>query len=281
MTAITRIRRWSYSKTLLGALVVAIYLFPVYWMAATSLKSFKDIFAVPPSLVPLPPVLTSYTVAVVNNPLVTKSILSSVIISVGTLALTLALAAPAAYGLARLKLRFTVLAIFILLLSQMLPTILIAGPLFIIFSRVGLVDSYAAVILADTTIITLPFAMIVLRPFFLSVPRDLEDAAMIDGCSRFGAFWRVVLPQVRPGLITVGAIAFLLAWGEFVFGLTLLTSEGLQPVTVALNKFIGQYGTRWNNLMAVSTTIAIPIIVVFASLQRYIVGGLTVGATKE
>jgi multiple sugar transport system permease protein len=144
-----------------------------------------------------------------------------------------------------------------------------------------LVDSYAAVILADTTIITLPFAMIVLRPFFLSVPRDLEDAAMIDGCSRFGAFWRVVLPQVRPGLITVGAIAFLLAWGEFVFGLTLLTSEGLQPVTVALNKFIGQYGTRWNNLMAVSTTIAIPIIVVFASLQRYIVGGLTVGATKE
>jgi multiple sugar transport system permease protein len=281
MTVITRIRRWSYSKTLLGALVVAFYLFPVYWMAATSLKSFKDIFAVPPNLVPLPPVLTSYTVAVINNPLVTKSILSSVIISVGTLVLTLALAAPAAYGLARLKLRFTVLAIFILLLSQMLPTILIAGPLFIIFSRVGLVDSYAAVILADTTIITLPFAMIVLRPFFLSVPRDLEDAAMIDGCSRFGAFWRVVLPQVRPGLITVGAIAFLLAWGEFVFGLTLLTSEGLQPVTVALNKFIGQYGTRWNNLMAVSTTIAIPIIVVFASLQRYIVGGLTVGATKE
>jgi multiple sugar transport system permease protein len=250
-------------------------------MAATSLKSLRDIFAVPPSLVPLPPVLEPYSQAVINNPLVIKAILNSVVISVGTLVLTLVLAAPAAYALARLRLRFTALALLILLLAQMLPTILIAGPLFVIFSQFGLVDSYAAVILADTTIITLPFAIIVLRPFFLSVPKDLEEAAMIDGASRLGAFWRVVLPLVRPGLVTVGAFAFLFAWGEFVFGLTLLTSEGLQPVTVALNKFIGQFSTRWNNLMAVSTAVAIPIVLIFAVLQRYIVGGITAGATKE
>ena len=281
MTALVRFRRWRYSKTLLGTLIVAIYLFPVYWMAATSLKSLRDIFAVPPSLVPIPPVLESYSQAVINNPLVIKAILNSVVISVGTLVLTLVLAAPAAYALARLRLRFTALALLILLLAQMLPTILIAGPLFVIFSQFGLVDSYAAVILADTTIITLPFAVIVLRPFFLSVPKDLEEAAMIDGASRLGAFWRVVLPLVRPGLITVGAFAFLFAWGEFVFGLTLLTSEGLQPVTVALNKFIGQFSTRWNNLMAVSTAVAIPIVLIFAVLQRYIVSGITAGATKE
>jgi multiple sugar transport system permease protein len=281
MTAIGRVRRWRYSKTLLGTLIVALYLFPVYWMAATSLKSLNDIFAVPPSLVPLPPVFESYNQAVINNPLVIKAILNSVIISVGTLVLTLVLAAPAAYALARLRLRFTALMLLILLLAQMLPTILIAGPLFVIFSQVGLVDSYAAVILADTTIITLPFAIIVLRPFFLSVPKDLEEAAMIDGASRLGAFWRVVLPLVRPGLITVGAFSFLFAWGEFVFGLTLLTSEGVQPVTVALNKFIGQFSTRWNNLMAVSTAVAIPIVLIFATLQRYIVGGITAGATKE
>jgi multiple sugar transport system permease protein len=281
MTALRRVQRWRYSKTLLGTLIVAIYLFPVYWMAATSLKSLRDIFAVPPSLVPLPPVLEPYSQAVINNPLVIKAILNSVVISVGTLVLTLVLAAPAAYALARLRLRFTALALLILLLAQMLPTILIAGPLFVIFSQFGLVDSYAAVILADTTIITLPFAIIVLRPFFLSVPKDLEEAAMIDGASRLGAFWRVVLPLVRPGLVTVGAFAFLFAWGEFVFGLTLLTSEGLQPVTVALNKFIGQFSTRWNNLMAVSTAVAIPIVLIFAVLQRYIVGGITAGATKE
>jgi multiple sugar transport system permease protein len=281
MGALSRLRSSAYGKTLLGVLILAIYLFPVYWMIATSLKSFGDIFAVPPQLIPLPPTITAYFQAVINDPQAYRAIINSVVISVSTLVLTLVLAAPAAYALARRRLRFTVVVVFMLLLAQMVPTIIIAGPLFIIFSQIGLDDSYLALILADTTIITLPFAIIILRPFFLSVPRDLEDAAMVDGCSRFGAFWRVVLPVVVPGLITAGAIAFLMAWGEFVFGLTLLTNEQLQPVTVALNELQGQYGTRWNNLMAVSTAIALPIIVIFVSLQRWIVSGLTAGATKE
>jgi multiple sugar transport system permease protein len=281
MAALNRMRDAGYGKTLLAFLLVALYLFPIYWMIATSLKSFSDIFAVPPQLVPLPPVFTSYVEAVINNPLALRAILNSTIISGGTLVLTLLLAAPAAYALARRRLRFTVLVVLLLLISQMVPTIIIAGPLFVIFSQVGLIDSYAALILANTTTVTLPFAIIILRPFFLSVPGDIEDAALIDGCSRFGAFFRVVLPLVKPGLITVGAIAFLLAWGEFVYGLTLITSEEMQPATVALNKFQGQYSTEWNNLMAVSTTVALPVILVFASLQRYIVAGLTAGATKE
>jgi multiple sugar transport system permease protein len=281
MGALSRLRSSAYSKTLLGVLILAVYLFPVYWMIATSLKSFGDIFAVPPQLIPLPPTITAYFQAVINDPQAYRAIINSVVISVSTLVLTLVLAAPAAYALARRRLRFTVVVVFMLLLAQMVPTIIIAGPLFIIFSQIGLDGSYLALILADTTIITLPFAIIILRPFFLSVPRDLEDAAMVDGCSRLGAFWRVVLPVVVPGLITAGAIAFLMAWGEFVFGLTLLTNEQLQPVTVALNELQGQYGTRWNNLMAVSTAIALPIIVIFVSLQRWIVSGLTAGATKE
>ncbi len=281
MGALSRLRSSAYGKTLLGVLILAIYLFPVYWMIATSLKTYGDIFAIPPELVPLPPTITAYVQAVINDPQTYRAIINSVVISVSTLVLTLVLAAPAAYALARRRLRFTAVVVFVLLLAQMVPTIIIAGPLFIIFSQVGLDSSYLALILADTTIITLPFAIIILRPFFLSVPRDLEDAAMVDGCSRFGAFWRVVLPVVVPGLITAGAIAFLMAWGEFVFGLTLLTNEQLQPVTVALNELQGQYGTRWNNLMAVSTAIALPIVVIFVSLQRWIVSGLTAGATKE
>jgi multiple sugar transport system permease protein len=281
MGALSRLRSSAYGKTLLGVLILVVYLFPVYWMIATSLKTYGDIFAIPPELVPLPPTITAYVQAVINDPQTYRAIINSVVISVSTLVLTLVLAAPAAYALARRRLRFTAVVVFVLLLAQMVPTIIIAGPLFIIFSQVGLDSSYLALILADTTIITLPFAIIILRPFFLSVPRDLEDAAMVDGCSRFGAFWRVVLPVVVPGLITAGAIAFLMAWGEFVFGLTLLTNEQLQPVTVALNELQGQYGTRWNNLMAVSTAIALPIVVIFVSLQRWIVSGLTAGATKE
>jgi multiple sugar transport system permease protein len=279
MTALRRLHRRGYSNTLLGVLILTLYLFPVYWMVATSLKSARGIFAVPPKLVPVPPVLDSYIEVVINNPALHRAIVNSVVISIGAVVLTLLLATPAAYALARLKLRITALVVIILLVSQMLPSINLAVPLFAIFSNIGLINSYTALILANT-IWTLPFAIIVLRPFFLSVPGDLEDAAMVDGCTQLGAFSRVVLPLVTPGLITVGALAFVHTWGEFVFALTLTSSEKMQPITVALNRFNGEYGTRWNDLMAVSSTVALPIVLVFASLQRYIVGGLTVGATK-
>jgi multiple sugar transport system permease protein len=170
--------------------------------------------------------------------------------------------------------------LLLLLISQLLPSIVIAGPLFVLFTRLHLVNSYLGLILADTNL-TLPFAVIVLRPFFLGVPSDLEAAALVDGATRWGSFFRITLPLVRGGLITVAAFSFLFAWGEFVFALSLTTGTEYQPVTVALNRLIGQYGTQWNSLMAISTTVALPIIAVFAGLQRFIVGGLTAGATKE
>lgn len=266
--------------TLVGVVLVSVYLFPVFWMVVTSVKTDADIYASPPTLIPAHFQWANYRKAVFDNPPVLKAIRSSLIISVGTMALTLLLATPASYALARLRLRGGALVILLLLTSQLLPAIVIAGPLFVLFRRIHLVNSYPGLILADASI-TLPFAVIVLRPFFLTIPMELESAALVDGSTRFGAFWRIVLPLVRPGLITVGVFAFLFTWGEFVFGLSLTTREEIQPVTVALNSFIGQYGTKWNLLMSVATTVAIPIIAVFASLQRFIVGGLTAGATKE
>jgi multiple sugar transport system permease protein len=273
-------RRRGYTKTLIGTLFVLAYLFPVYWMIATSLKTSGAIFASPPQVVPSPLVFSAYVEAVIENPLTIRAIINSAIIGIGTMLLTLLLATPAAYALARLNLRGGALMTLLLLVTQLLPAIVIATPLFVLFSRIGLLNSYPALILADTTI-TLPFAVIILRPFFLTVPSELEAAAKIDGCNQFSAFWRVVLPLVRPGLITVAVFAFLFSWGEFLFALSLNTSENVQPVTVALNKFIGQYGVQWNKLMAVATTIALPIIVIFAGLQRYIVGGLVAGSVKE
>ena len=280
MTTFAQFRRRGYARTLIGTLFVLAYLFPVYWMIATSLKTSGAIFASPPQVVPSPPVFSPYIDAVIDNPLTIRAIINSAIIGIGTMLLTLLLATPAAYALARLKLRGGALMTLLLLITQLLPAIVIATPLFVFFSRIGLLNSYPALILADTTI-TLPFAVIILRPFFLTVPSELEAAAKIDGCNQLSAFWRVVLPLVRPGLITVAVFAFLFSWGEFLFALSLNTNENVQPVTVALNKFIGQYGTQWNKLMAVATTIALPIIVIFASLQRYIVGGLVAGSVKE
>jgi multiple sugar transport system permease protein len=275
-----RWRHAGYGSTLVGILIVIVFLFPVFWMVSTSLKSPAAIFATPPTLVPTPLVLDAYRDAVAGDPAVVRAIGTSLVISVGTMLLTLVLAAPAAYGLARLRLPGGALVLLLLLITQLLPSIVIAGPLFVLFTRLHLVNSYQALILADTTL-TLPFAVIVLRPFFLSVPRDLEAAALVDGATRWGSFFRITLPLVRAGLVTVAAFSFLFAWGEFVFALSLTTSEDFQPVTVALNRLIGQYGTQWSSLMAISTTVALPIIAIFAGLQRFIVGGLTTGATRE
>jgi multiple sugar transport system permease protein len=266
--------------SLLCSALVVIYLFPVYWMAATSLKAQRDIFAIPPKLIPWPPDFGAYEKAVIGNPDVVQGVINSTIIAIGTTLVTLVLAAPAGYGLARLRLRFTVAIAFALLVSQMLPSINLALPLFVIFARVGLVDSYPALIIANATA-TVPFAIIILRPFFLTVPGEIVEASRVDGSTRFGAFWRVALPLAGPGLITVAAVTFLTAWGEFVFGQTLATSDEMQPITVVLSRFVTQFGTRWNELMAVSTVVAIPIILFFVFLQRYIVGGMTAGAMKE
>ena len=275
-----RLRYAGYGSTLIGALIVLIFLFPVFWMISTSLKTPAAIFATPPTLIPTPLNFDAYRDAVVGDPAVVRAIGSSVAISVGTMLVTLLLAAPAAYALARIRFPGGAVVLLLLLITQLLPSIVIAGPLFVLFTRLELVNSYQALILADTTL-TLPFAVIILRPFFLSVPRDLEAAALVDGATRWGSFFRITLPLVRPGLVTVAAFAFLFAWGEFVFALSLTTSEDVQPVTVALKRLIGQYGTQWNSLMAISTTVALPIIAVFAGLQRFIVGGLTTGATRE
>lgn len=276
----TTSERKAWRKTALASAIVVVYLFPVYWMVATSLKTAGDVFASPPQLIPVNPVLSAYQEAVFTNSVVQRAMLSSLIIATGTTLLTLLLATPAAYALARLRLRGAGVVILLLVLSQLLPAIVVAGPLFVMFSRLDLTNTYQAIILADVSV-TLPFAVIILRPYFLTVPRELESASMLDGSTQFGAFRNIVMPLVLPGLVTVGAFSFLIAWGEFIFGLSLNLNEKVQPITVALNNFVGQYGTEWNKMMAVATTIALPIVIIFIALQRFIVSGITSGATKE
>ena len=270
----------NYWRTAIALVIVVIYLFPVYWMVATSLKTQTEIFASPPKFLPIPPNFSAYKTAVIHNEVVHRAFLSSVIIATGTMILTLLLATPAAYGLARLKLRGSGIMVLLLVLGQLLPAVVIAGPLFVLFRKWGLTNSYQGMILADISA-TLPLAVIILRPYFLTVPAELEQAALLDGANRFKVFYQIVLPLVQPGLVTVAAFSFLIAWGEFIFALSLNLDEKLQPITVALNKFSGQYGTKWNEMMAVSTTVALPIILVFVLLQRFIISGIATGATKE
>lgn len=271
-------RRWG--LTAIGIIIVGVYIFPLYWMVSTSVKPAAELFTSPPTWLPSRLDFSSYTQAVFGNPQMLTSLRNSAVISIAATALTLILSAPAAYAFARLRLRWSALLLLPFLLAQLLPTINLALPLYALFIRAGLVNTYTGLVLANT-VLNLPFAVIVLRPFYLGIPREMEEAASVDGANRFQTFLRVILPIVRPGFVTVGAFAFVMTWGEFTLGLTLATQPDVQPVTVTLNSFIGQYGTQWGPLMAASTVVAVPIVILFVAFQRFITGGLSAGSVKD
>jgi multiple sugar transport system permease protein len=266
-------------RLVVAVAITAVYLLPVYWMLNTSFKQQADIFERPPALVPLPPTLAAYQAAVFSDPDIARGLANTAVIATGSTVLTLVVAVPAAYALARLRLRFVTPALLLFLAVQMIPAVNLALPMFVLFGRVGLVNTYAGLIIANCSL-SIPLAITIMRPYFLSVPGEVLEAARVDGCTSFGAFVRVALPVSIPGVITMAVVSFLGAWGEFVFGLALATGEELQPVSVVIAKLTNAFGTRWNELMAVSAVVAVPTIVLFVLLQRYIVAGLTDGATK-
>ncbi|WP_327728376.1 carbohydrate ABC transporter permease [Streptomyces sp. NBC_00487] len=271
-------RRGAWPVTVVAALITAVFLLPVYWMVNTSLTRPDRILAETPDWFPAPATTQHYATALSDDALL-RALLNSLVISCGVVALTLLLGVPFAYALARVPLRGSGTMVLALLIAQLPPSIVLAAPLFILERRAGLDDTYVGLIAADTTL-TLPFAVIVLRPVLRAVPRELEEAALVDGCGPVGVLLRVVLPIMAPGLIAVAALSFLIAWGEFVFGLTLASEPDVQPVTVLLNAFVGTHGTAWGALMATATLISVPVVCVFAALQRFVVGGLTAGTAK-
>lgn len=270
--------RRPWQLTAAAAVITAAFLLPAYWMFATSLKQPDKVLTSPPQWVPVPVTGDNYTAAF-SAGLLTRALLNSLVISCGVVGLTLLLAVPLSYAIARIRMRGSGLMVLALLISQLLPSIVLAAPLFILEHRVGLTDSYLGLIVADTTL-TLPFAVIVLRPLLLAVPAEVEEAALVDGCGILGVLRHVVLPIMVPGLAAVVGLSFLLGWGEFVFGLTLVQSTDVQPVTVFLNSFVGQHGSSWGPMMAAATVISLPVVLVFAVFRRFVVGGLTTGGGR-
>ncbi|AST96320.1 carbohydrate ABC transporter permease [Shouchella clausii] len=269
----------QYVASLIGLISTMLFLFPVYWMFVTSIKPMSAIFAIPPQIIPREVTTEAYIDNILNNPEIVRFFLNSVVIALGTLVLTLALAVPVAYALARLDIKGKGAIIGVMLVAQMLPSIMLALPFFLLFSHLGLLNHFIALILANTTT-ALPFAVLVLRPFFMSIPQGLEEAAAMDGSNRFLTFVRIILPLAKPGLLTVGAFAFLFAWGDLLYALILTTDESIRPLTVYLYTFVGQHGTNWNSLMAVSFVAIIPIILIFIAFQKHIVEGIASGSMK-
>lgn len=260
------------------AVISIILLFPVFWMFSTSFKSTIDIFAVPPTLLPKRISLQGYD-KVFSEVRYLAYFLNSYFISAMVALLSLVVGTLAAYGFSRMQIRGSRTLLFATLAMQMFPGIVLIIPYFNFARTLNMLNTYQALILADTSFV-LPFTIWMLKSYLDSIPRELEAAAMIDGCSRLGALGRVVVPLMTPAFVAVGTWGFLGAWNEYMFAVTLTTGWHKAPVTVGMAQFFGQYGMSWNSIMAVGTLSSIPLMLIFIFLQRYLVQGMTAGAIK-
>ena len=161
----------------------------------------------------------------------------------------------------------------------MLPSTLILTPLYIMFSKVGLLNNYLAPILADATL-GIPFSIIILRTYFLSIPKELDEAAAIDGCNPVTSFFKIMLPIAKPGVIVAAVFSFVYAWGDLIYGITFMTDPNMRPITSNIYNYVQQYQTLWNATMAFGLVAIFPIVLIFIFMQKYIVSGLTNGAVK-
>jgi multiple sugar transport system permease protein len=268
--------RWT--LTAVGAVIAALYLFPVYWMYISSFKSPSELFVSPPTLWPSEIHLGAYA-WIFTRENIPAYLANSFLIAGAVTLLSMLFAILSAYALARLRSRLVDVALIAVMLSQVLPPALMATPIFIMFRQLDLLNSYQGVVLAITTK-TLPFAVVILRTTFLQVPGELEEAARVDGCTRFSALWRIVLPTARTGILVTALLVFLISYGDFVYPLALMNSPRMQPATVGLSSFIGAEFSDWNNIMAFASIFVTPVLLGFLLAQRKIVSGLTAGALK-
>jgi multiple sugar transport system permease protein len=261
-------------------ILVCIYcLIPFAWMLSTSLKTEAEAFRIPPTWIPLEPTVDSYIGIWVRKNFGIY-FFNSTIISLATAVLSTFFGALAGYGFSRFFFKGRRFLIGFFLATQMLPGVLLVGPYFKILSKVGLYDTRTGLIIAFLTI-CLPFSTWMMKGFIDKVPDELDQSAMVDGCSRLGIFFKIVLPIVAPGMVATILFAFLLAWGDLLWALCLTSSEPMITVTLGIARTVGEFRIIWPMLMAGSLLGGMPAILLYILLQRLLVQGLTAGAVKE
>jgi len=269
--------RRSWWKTLIGVALTGIMLFPLYWMINVSLTQPTDLRRDPPNLFPVNPTFDGYT-TVISEQL--PYLATSLLVGLGTVALTLVLSAPAAFALAKLRPVGGTAVNFLLLIAQMIPGIIMAMGFYLIFNSWGLLDSIPGLILADSTL-AVPFGVLIFTAFMTGIPDELLSAAKIDGAGAWRSFRSIVLPISRNSVVTVSLFTFLWAWSDFLFASTLNRGGDLQPITIGIYKYIGNNTQDWNAIMATAVVASIPAAVLLVVAQRYVAAGVTAGAVKD
>lgn len=264
--------------SVIGILITIVFLFPLLIIFFSSFKSEAEIFSQTATLLPQTIDFSSYTDQFKNGNIL-KSFLNSFIIAIFSTMLSLILSIPCAYGIARFKIPFKKSILLVFLMTQLLPTSLILTPLFIMFTKLKIINSYIGPIIATATI-SIPFTILIMRTIFIRMPKELEEAGKIDGCNPLQIFIKIFLPISKPGLITAASFSFIMAWNDLIFSMTFNNKENLRPMTAGIYHFITTYGTQWNRIMAYSVLLVLPVVIIFVLLQKYIVGGILEGSVK-
>jgi multiple sugar transport system permease protein len=262
------------------AVALVATLFPIYWIAANSFKYDIDIFSIPPQWFPANPTLKHYDAAFVHRPFLTYA-LNSLIIAVSTTIVSVVFGTLAGYALARFQYpgRWRYQISFWILSTRMMPPIVTIIPLYIAFNYLGMLNTKPAVIIAYTAF-NLPFATWMMKSYFQDLPVELEEAAMVDGDTRWGAFLRIALPLARPGLAATAIFCLIISWNEFLLALVLTLTERSQTLPIGIAGRVTQYTTYWGEISAAGFTACIPIMIFAFIVQKHLVRGLSFGAVK-
>ena len=268
-----RSRRAALS-TALGLLFLSIMLFPVYWMVNASLQpgvSTADL-----RVLPLHPGLDGYREAFAGQG---GNLVTSLVVSLGAVAVCLLVATPAAYALSLHRVRRSGIVLFILLLSQMIPGIIIANALYSAYNTLGILNTVPGLILADSAL-GIPFSILIIRAFMSAIPVSILEAARVDGAGRLRTFFSIVLPLSRNAIVTAALFSFLFAWSDFLFALTLDSNSAARPVTLGIYQYIGGFVADWGSVMATATMASLPAAILLIVAQKYVAAGATGGAVK-
>ncbi len=261
-------------STVVGLVLLAFMLFPVYWMINTSFQGGGT--AANSSFFPTQPTLAGYERAFSQQ---TDNLVTSLLVALGVVVVSLVIATPAAYALARFRLRGIAIFVFALLIAQMIPGIVIANSLYTLFNDLGLLNSIVGLVLADATH-SIPFAILIMSAFMRAIPPSLVEAARVDGAGHFRAFWSIVVPVSRNSIITAGLFSFLFAWSDFIFAVTLTTGDAVKPITLGIYDYLEGNVQSWGPVMATAVISSIPAIILLVFAQRYIAAGALGGAVK-
>jgi len=263
---------------ILTAFLLFIMLFPFFVMISTMIKPGTEIYVTPPQWFPDHPTLFNFIGVWKEYNLLTY-FESSLIIALGTMALNTLISVPAAYAVARLRFSGRKFILYLFLAIQMFSPVIVVISLFKIFAQIRLIDTYTSLILANT-VFTISFTIWMLNGYFSSIPKEIEEAARIDGCSRTMTITRIMLPIAAPGLVTAMIYTFIWAWNEFLFALSFIKAQTKIPLTLGMYQFVGRWSTQWEMLTMAAFLALIPVLILFFAIEKRLVSGLAGGAVK-